>query len=171
MFLIVAGGAALLLGSLLFYGAAMALVLRAAAALIRRGYRGWGFWRNVAVMMIVTLILAAAHLAQIALWALALLLCGQIPDFETAFYVCAQNYTTLSYGDVLLAQRWRLLGPLEAMNGLLFFGLSTAVLFAVMSHLIANRLRSFVVHPSRPVSVWDGKRAGDSFSGNQSDAG
>ena len=148
MFLILTGGAALLLGSLLFYGVAMALVLRAAAALIRRGYRGWGFWRNVAVMMIVTLILAAAHLAQIALWALALLLRGQIPDFETAFYVSAQNYTTLSYGDVLLAQRWRLLGPLEAMNGLLFFGLSTAVLFAVMSHLIANRLHAEAGYPS-----------------------
>ena len=89
MFLILAGGAALLVGSLLSYAAAMALILRAAAALIRRGYRGWGFWRNVAVMMIVTLILAAAHLAQIALWALALLLRGQIPDFETAFYVSA----------------------------------------------------------------------------------
>ena len=171
MFLIVAGGAALLLGSLLFYGAAMALVLRAAAALIRRGYRGQGYWRNVAVMMIVTLILAAAHLAQVTLWALALLLCGQVSGFETAFYVSAQNYTTLSYGDVLLAQRWRLLGPLEAMNGLLFFGLSTAVLFAVMSHLIANRLRALVVHPPRLGGVWDGKRAGKSFSGKQTDAG
>jgi hypothetical protein len=171
MFLILAGGAALLLGCLLSYGAAMTLILHAAAALIRRGYRAYGFWSNVAVMMIVTLILAAAHLAQITLWALALLLWGQISGFETAFYVSAQNYTTLSYGDVLLAQRWRLLGPLEAMNGLLFFGLSTAVLFAVMSHLIGNRLRAFVVHPPRPGRVEEGKRAGNSFSGNQTDAG
>jgi hypothetical protein len=148
MFLILAAGAGLLLGSLLAYGAAMTLILHAAAALIRRGYRGWGFRRNVAVMMIVTLILAAAHLAQIALWALALLLCGQVSGFETAFYVSAQNYTTLSYGDVLLAERWRLLGPLEAMNGLLFFGLSTAVLFAVMSHLVVNHLRAESGHPS-----------------------
>jgi hypothetical protein len=120
-------------------------------------------------MMIVTLILAAAHLAQIALWALALLLCGQVSGFERAFYVSAQNYTTLCYGDVLLPERGRLLGPLEAMNGLLFFGLSTAVLFAVMSHLIANRLRAFVVHPPRPGRVWDGKRSGNTFSGNQTD--
>ena len=159
MFLILAGGAALLLGSLLSYGAAMALILHAAAALIRRGYRGWGFWRNVAVMMIVTLILAAAHLAQIALWALALLLCGQVSGFERAFYVSAQNYTTLCYGDVLLPERGRLLGPLEAMNGLLFFGLSTAVLFAVMSHLIVIHLRAEIGHPS------------ESSSRNQSHAG
>ena len=136
MALILAAGAALLLGSLLSYVVAMAIIRHAAATLIRRGYSGRGYWRNVAVMMIVTLIMAAAHLAQIALWALVLLQCGQMSGFERAFYVSAQNYTTLSYGDVLLPERWRLLGPLEAMNGLLFFGLSTAVLFAVMSYLI-----------------------------------
>jgi hypothetical protein len=95
-----------------------------------------------------TLITAAAHLMQNALWALAFLLCGQVADFEKAFYLSAQNYTTLCYGDMLLAERWRLLGPLEAMTGLLFFGLSTAVLFAVLSHLIAIRLRGHVGDPS-----------------------
>ena len=167
MFLILVGGAALLLVSLLSYGAAMALILRAAAALIRRGYRGWGFWRNVVVMMVVTLVLAAAHLAQIALWALALLLCGQISGFERAFYVSAQDYTTLCYGDVLLPERWRLLGPLEAMNGLLFFGLSTAVLFAVMSHLIGNHLRAEIGHPTDAIS----NGAGASLSRSPSHAG
>ena len=167
MFLILAGGAALLVGSLLSYGAAMALILRAAAALIRRGYRGQGYWRNVVVMMIVTLILAAAHLAQIALWGVALLLCGQISGFERAFYVSAQNYTTLSYGDVLLPERWRLLGPLEAMTGLLFFGLSTAVLFAVMSHLIVIHWRAEIGPPSEAAS----KGAEASPSRNQSHAG
>jgi hypothetical protein len=167
VFLILGAGSALLLGSLLSYGAAMALILQVMAGLIRRGYAGRGFLSNVAVMVIVTLITAAAHLAQIALWALALLLCGQVSGFETAFYVSAQNYTTLSYGDVLLAERWRLLGPLEAMNGLLFFGLSTAVLFAVMSHLIANRLRAEIGHPSEATS----KGAEASLSRNRSHAG
>jgi hypothetical protein len=61
---------------------------------------------------------------------------------ETAFYLSAQSFTALGYGDVLLSERWRLLGPLEAINGLLFFGLSTAVLFAIMSHLIAKHLQT-----------------------------
>jgi hypothetical protein len=141
MFLTLIAGTALLIVSLLSYGMAMALILRVVVRLIRSGYAELGFWTHVVVMMIVTLITAAAHLTQIALWALAFLLCGQISGFETAFYFSAQNYTALGYGDVLLSERWRLLGPLEAINGLLFFGLSTAVLFAVMSHLIANRLR------------------------------
>lgn len=56
-------------------------------------------------------------------------------------YFSAQNYTGLVYGDILLSERWHLLGPLEAINGILLFGLSTGVPFAVMSRLVANRLR------------------------------
>jgi hypothetical protein len=167
MFLMLAAGAALLLGSLLAYAVAMALILHVAAAVVRRGYRGQSFWRNVAVMMMVTLIMATAHLTQVALWALTLMLCGLVSDFERAFYCSAQNYTTLSYGDVLLPERWRLLGPLEAMNGLLFFGLSTAVLFAVLSRLMIDRVRAEVGHPGEAGS----KGVGKPFSGNQSHAG
>jgi hypothetical protein len=166
MFLILATGTALLLGSLLSYAVALALLLHA-VALVRSGYLGRGFWRNVAVMLIVTLIVAAAHLTQIALWALALLPCGQVSGFERAFYLSAQNYTTLCYGDVLLPERWRLLGPLEAMNGLLFGGLSTAVLFAVMSHLIAHHFRAEIGHPGEAVS----NGAKESLSGKESHAG
>src|SRR5262245_39177296 len=91
---------ALLLGSLLSYGKAVTLILHVAVRLTRSGYAGQGFWKNVGVMMIATLIMAAAHLSQIALWAVALLLCGQVSGFETAFYLSAQNYTALGYGDV-----------------------------------------------------------------------
>ena len=133
---------ALFVCSLLSYGMAMHLIVRMVVTLIRRGYSELGFWKSTAVMAIVTLTTAAAHLTQIALWAVAFLLCGQISTWETAFYYSAQSYTALGYGDIQLSERWRLLGPLEAINGLLFFGLSTAVLFAIMSQLIANRLHT-----------------------------
>jgi hypothetical protein len=134
--------ALLLFGSLLVYATAMHLVLRVVVGLIRSGSRELGFWKSTAVMATVMAITAAAHLTQIALWAAAFLLCGRVSAWETAFYLSAQSYTALGYGDVLLAQPWRLLGPLEATNGLLFFGMSTALLFAIMSQLIAHRLRS-----------------------------
>ncbi len=134
-------GTAALLVSLLVYGVATALLVQVVVRLIRSGYVRLGFWKHVVVMLIVTLITTAMHLTQIALWAVILLACGEISTFEKAFYLSAQNYTALGYGDVILSERWRLLGPLEAINGLLLFGLSTALLFAVMSHLIANRLR------------------------------
>ena len=129
------------LGSLLSYGMATALIVHIVVLLIRSGYTGLGFWKNVAVMMIVTLVTAAAHLVQIALWAVALLLSGEVSTFETAFYFSAENYTALGYGDIVLSERWRLLGPLEAINGLLLFGLSTAVMFAIMGRLVMNHLR------------------------------
>jgi hypothetical protein len=134
-------GIGVLLGSLLSYGMATGLIVHIVVRLIRTGYTGLGFWKNVAVMMIVSLVTGAAHLTQIALWAVALLMCGEISTFEKAFYCSAENYTALGYGDIVLSERWRLLGPLEAINGLLLFGLSTAVMFAVMGRLIAHRLR------------------------------
>jgi hypothetical protein len=135
-------GAALLLASLLSYAMAMSLIVRVVTRLIQAGYAGLGFWKNLTLVALVMLIMAAAHLTQIALWAVAFLLCGAMSHFEMACYFSAQNYTGLGYGDVLLSDRWRLLGPLEAINGLLFFGLSTALLFAVVSRLVANRLRA-----------------------------
>jgi hypothetical protein len=131
----------LLLFGLLAYGAAMQLIVHVMVKLIRSGSGGLGFWKDTAVMALVTGIIAAAHLTQIALWAAAFLLCGQVSTFETAFCLSAQNFTSFGYGDVVLSERWRLLSPLEATNGLLFFGLSTAVLFAILSQLIASRLR------------------------------
>ena len=133
--------AVLLFGSLLVYGTATQLVVRIVVRLIRSGPGALAFWESIAVMAIVTAVTAAAHLAQIALWAAAFLVCGQASTLETALYVSAQSYTALGYGDVLLSERWRMLGPLEAINGLLFFGLSTAVLFAIMSQLIERRLQ------------------------------
>jgi hypothetical protein len=132
----------LLFGGLLAYGAAMQLIVRVMVNVIRRGSSDLGFWRGTAVMAIVTLITAIAHLIQIALWAVAFLVCGQVSSFETAFCLSAQNFTSFGYGDVVLSERWRLLSPLEATNGLLFFGMSTAVLFAIMSQLIAKHLQT-----------------------------
>jgi hypothetical protein len=133
-------GLGILLANMLCYGLATTYIVHLVVRLIRKGYAGRVLWKNVAVMMVVSVVTALVHLVQIALWALALVLCGATPSFESAFYGSAQNYTALGYGDFVLPERWRLLGPLEAINGLLLFGLSTAVMFGVMSRLIATRL-------------------------------
>src|SRR5690349_11224871 len=108
MFLPLLLGTGVLLGSLLLYAVATDLIVRLFVRLLRRGYAGLGFWKGVAVMMVVTLITAVAHLGPIALWAVALLACGEIASFDKAFYLSAQNYTALGYGDILLSERWRL---------------------------------------------------------------
>jgi hypothetical protein len=145
-------GAAMLLASAVSYGLAAAVILHVVVRLVRSGFAGRGFLRDMAALMIVTCITAAAHLAQIALWAVAVLLCGGVSTFEQAFYCSAENYTALGYGDLILPGEWRLLGPLEAINGLLLLGLSTALMFAVMDRLIINRLRSRYGNPEETTS-------------------
>ena len=80
------------------------------------------------------------------MWAVVYLMCGEVGNYQQAFYCSAQNYTALGYGDVHLSERWQLLGPLEAVNGLLLFGVSTAIMFAVLSNLIAKRLHLEIDH-------------------------
>ena len=135
-------GTGLLLASLLSFAVAIALVVSLMSRVIRTGYSGESFWKNVAIMIVITLVVAAAHLMEIALWATAFRASGEISTFEKAFYFSAQNYTTLGYGDIVLSDHWRLLGPLEAINGLLLFGLSTAAMFAALSRLVWGRLHS-----------------------------
>ena len=74
----------LLIGSLLIYGAAMQLIVHVVVGLIRSNSRKPGFWKSTAVMATVTAIAAGAHLTQIAVWAAAFLLCGQVSTWETA---------------------------------------------------------------------------------------
>jgi hypothetical protein len=138
--------------SLVCYAMATSLIVNLALRLIRTAS---GFWRGVAIMMLVSLITAATHLVQIGLWAVVFLMCGELASFQQAFYYSAQNYTSLGYGDVRLSERWQLLGPLEAVNGLLLFGLSTAIMFAVLSRLIAKRLHREIDHLGMDESAFD----------------
>ena len=133
-------GLGTLLACQLSFALVTAFIIHLVVPLIRKGYIGRSLWKNITVMTIVTLLTAAGHLIQIAIWAITLLLVGEMPNFEKAFYYSAENYTALGYGDIVLSDQWRLLGPLEAINGLLLFGLSTAVMFAILSRLIASRL-------------------------------
>ena len=81
------------------------------------------------------IIVMLGHVAQMAIWAVVFQMIGQFEDFATAFYHSAVNFTSLGYGDLVMEEPWRVLGPLEAGNGILMFGLSTAFYFAVLSRI------------------------------------
>jgi hypothetical protein len=120
-----------------------ALTLAATVNLVRherkRGRAGAGAVIDLAIVALVISFAFVAHLIEIALWAVLLVLCGEFQEFGTAFYCSAVNYTTLGYGDLLLTPSWRLLGPLEATNGVLMFGVSAAMVFAVIQRLVLAR--------------------------------
>ena len=61
-----------------------------------------------------------------------------IPSWNSAFYFSATSYSTVGYGDVVLPLKWRLLGPLESMMGVLMCGISVSLLFALIIHLVSK---------------------------------
>lgn len=81
------------------------------------------------------------HLLQIGVWAAFFQHKEFFPDFETALYYSATSYSTVGYGDVIPPDHWRIYGAIEAVTGILMFGWSTGVLFAIV-----NRLQSKLIH-------------------------
>ena len=120
-----------------------ALALAATVSFVRYerrlGRAGAGALIDLAIVALAVSFAFVAHLIEIALWAVLLVFCGEFQEFGNAFYLSAVNYTTLGYGDLLLTPSWRLLGPLEAANGALMFGVSTAMVFAVIQRLLLDR--------------------------------
>jgi hypothetical protein len=106
---------------------------------LRLGRAGTSFWIDVAITAITISFALVAHLIEIAVWAKLFVICGEFSEFGTAYYHSAVNYTSLGYGDLIMSPSWRLLGPLEAANGALMFGVSTAMVFAVIQLLVQKR--------------------------------
>jgi hypothetical protein len=79
------------------------------------------------------------HLLDVEFRAVLFMICGEFSDSGTPFYHSAVNYLSLGYGDLIMTPSWRLLGPAETANGMLPFGVSTAMIFAVMLWLIQVR--------------------------------
>ena len=93
--------------------------------------------RLTAVMSATAAVLMAAHLAEVLVWSFAYSFINIAPPGTDLVYFAFVNYTTLGYGDVTPFEHWHLLGPMTAMNGVLLFGWSTAVIFEVLRRTMA----------------------------------
>ncbi len=120
-----------------------ALILITIVHLVRRqwrlGHAGVHFWSDVIFVAGTTLMALAAHLIEIAAWAGVFILCNEFTRFSAALYYSAVSYTSLGDSDVITSASWKLLGPLETADGMLMFGVSTAMLFAVIQRLVQTR--------------------------------
>ncbi len=65
-------------------------------------------------------------------WAVAYVALGARPDFASAMLYSLSAMTTFGHANIFLAEHWQLMGALEALNGMMLFGLTTAFLFAVL---------------------------------------
>lgn len=99
-------------------------------------------WPMIRLVIGLTWALILLHAIEIAVWAQFFLWAECLPDAESAFYFSGVTYATVGYGDVVLPQPWRLLGPLEGLTGILMCGLSTGFFFAVFSRILGARLKT-----------------------------
>ena len=105
-----------------------------------------------ALVMQTTVAVLMLHGIVILLWAGCYRwLC--LPSWESGFYFSASSYATVGYGDVVLPSKWRLLGPLESMVGMLMAGVSIGLLFAAVTHLVDGPSRSRLPLHSEPVAT------------------
>jgi hypothetical protein len=95
----------------------------------------------IAVMIPTVSVLMVTHAFEVIVWSLTYSIVGAAPTDGNLVYFAFVNYTTLGYGDVVPVERWRLLGPMTAMNGVLLFGWSTAVIFEVLRKALALQQR------------------------------
>lgn len=87
---------------------------------------------------VTVLLMMFASLVEVSLWAATYLMINAIDGFEKALYFSMVTFTSLGYGDVVLNESWRLLASIEAANGIVMFGWTTAVVIAVVQHLFFN---------------------------------
>jgi hypothetical protein len=90
------------------------------------------------VVMGVAALLATMLLAlEAAAWAVVYLLLDALPNFRSAMLYSLSAITSYGHANLFLEPQWQLLGALEALNGMLLFGLTTAFLFAVIQRVLS----------------------------------
>jgi voltage-gated potassium channel Kch len=93
-------------------------------------FRMHGRRSRILAMLTVVIGTFALLTVEVWLWAIVYFLLGVVGDFATALYFSTVTFSTLGYGDVVPAADWRLFSALEAVNGFLLIGWSTAYLIA-----------------------------------------
>ena len=91
------------------------------------------------VLAFALIVLFAGNVFQFTIWASLFMYLGEFPDFATAFYHSTVNFASLGYGDIVMSEDHRLLGALEAINGVLMIGVSTAAMMTVFQSTTKKR--------------------------------
>jgi Ion channel len=126
------------LGNIAIHAVVMTTVVDAARLAWKWERRCLRLWLS-AVMVVAVGVLLVAHVVEVTVWALAYSILEVAPPGTDVLYFAFVNYTTLGYGDIVPVERWLLLGPITATNGVLLFGWSTAVIFEVLRQTIRLR--------------------------------
>ncbi|MEH6469950.1 MAG: ion channel [Halopseudomonas sp.] len=100
------------------------------------------FFSSLAVLSSVMLILVFGNLIQVAIWGLLFVWLGEFATFAEAFYHSMVNFATLGYGDFVMSEQHKLLGPLESVNGVLMIGVSSAMLLTALQDAMKKSIEA-----------------------------
>ena len=139
-------GSLILVSNMVIQIVVMLLMIRFLIDRMDRADSHSGFAAQARSLIIIVFVMFIGHLFQFATWASLFIYLGEFGDFATAYYHSAVNFTSLGYGDLVMSERWRLLGPLEAANGVMMFGLSAGAILAIMGQMIS---RFFAIEPKK----------------------
>lgn len=101
--------------------------------------------RTVRILIATSLFLITLHLMQASIWALLYLLLPGVTEFQTfekAVYFSLVTFTTLGYGEITIDSTNRILAGLEAINGIILIGWSTAFMFFVYTEILKTDIQS-----------------------------
>ena len=137
MFTQISIGAALITTTVLVHAVSLELILKGLVA-VRTDIAVR--WRAVTFALVI-LAVFVAHVIEIWIWAELYYLkasISEIPTLEAAVYFSTSSFTTVGFGDLVLSEDWRLLSSIEAINGMILFGWSTAFIFAVIRRVYSE---------------------------------
>ena len=95
--------------------------------------------RRACVFAALVLVMSLAAFAECGVWAALYLWVGALSEWREALYFSLVSFTTLGYGDIVLGEEWRILAGFEAVNGIILFGCTTAIIMAVAQRLYLRR--------------------------------
>jgi hypothetical protein len=137
-----AWGLPLILLTVVIHVFGLAIINARVVRVLGRTARRRSFIPLFAVVMAVAVLLATVlHGVEAVAWAGAYRLLGAVPDNKSAMLYSLNAMTTYGHESVSLEQHWQMMGALEALNGMLLFGLTTAFLFAMIQEVWQSRRR------------------------------
>jgi hypothetical protein len=86
----------------------------------------------IVVMGTTTLLATCLHGGEAAVWAVAYRFLNALPDNRSAVLYSLSAITSYGHANLVLEPHWQLMGAIEALNGWLLFGLTTAFLFGMI---------------------------------------
>ena len=94
------------------------------------------FLAGIRPLLVAMLAMVGGNFIQITLWGILFIRLGEFSELYEAVSHSAVNFASLGYGDIVMSKNWKLLGPLEAINGVLMVGMTAAALMVILQQLM-----------------------------------